>query len=284
MTDSDKRYGALLDALHNDLPNKQDEARVRSKLAAAGVVVGVAAMTSTSAHAATNVLGAAKSTSLLPASKAISALGSAAPVAAASKTSSLLGTAWLSLSTGTKLAVVGATLAGAGYPAVKYWSAGPEVPSAQSAAVVSELPSRSVSRSTERLPPRAATSETLNVPSELAANSTTAQDARSVELGGARAHDIAPPKKFPTSTSNVGHGELPRTSEPSSVALTSVPTPSDRVAETRLSEEASLIERALVATRAKEPAAAKRWLAEHEARFPNGVLARERERLRSNLE
>ena len=79
--------------------------------------------------------------------------------------------------------------------------------------------------------------------------------------------------------------EVPATASPV-VPVVVAPEPERRSTPeaSTLNEEAELLQRALAALHAGDRATAGRLLAAHEARFPNSVLMRERERARRHLE
>lgn len=270
MTQSEKRSEALLGALRDDLPSQRDEARIRRKLATAGIAVGTTV-------AAANVAQAAAG------AKALGALTSTAPAAAAVKNGSLIASTWLGLATSTKAVIVGAAIAGATYPAVSHW-----------AASSSEQPSRPADAPAVTRVASHAAGAVANRAEASGADTTSAPGVASPlnerSLGVVVPNGGALTKSAPRVAAGGGAGALlagPAAGRPTQ-AIAQQPPPSAAVApqpeavDSRLLEETTLIERALVASRANDKAAAQRWLDEHARRFPAGVLARERERLRTN--
>jgi hypothetical protein len=268
MTHSEKRSEALLGALRDDLPSKHDEARLRRKLTSAGIAVGTTVAVANVAQAAAG------------GSKALGALASTAPAAAAVKNGSLLASAWVGLTTSTKVVVVGAAIAGATYPAVSHWAASRGVEAAAGQAAPLESPAVARAGSASVGAAGAAVAEPNSAPvvapvSERPLdNSAPSIPVRTTVVGNAAAGKLGA-----RATSGIAGGPA-RVDEPA-MAPSSV-TPETAAVDSRLLEETTLIERALVASRANDKSAAQRWLNEHARRFPSGVLARERERLRAN--
>lgn len=287
MTHSEKRSEALLGALRDDLPSKHDEARIRRKLASAGLAIGATVAAANVAQAAvggSKALGAGKA---LGGGKALSALASTAPAAAAVKNGSLLASAWVGLATSTKVVVVGAAIAGATYPAVSHWAASRGVDGAASREVAGESPAvarAAAPTATGAVNPAAlAAAESKSAPVAVeAVNERPLGDIPSTATLGTATSGTATSGKLGVRAATSGaSGVLAARANDAAPAQPAV-TPETAAVDSRLLEEATLIERALVASRANDKTAAQRWLNEHARRFPSGVLARERERLRAN--
>lgn len=275
MTHSEKRSEALLGALRDDLPSKHDEARIRRKLASAGLAIGATAAATNLAQAAVGGSKALSGGKALGGGKALSALASTAPAAAAVKNGSLVASAWVGLATSTKAVIVGAAIAGATYPAVSHWAASHGV---SEAAVESPVGTRATGAVGAANP--AAAEPKVN-PAATPVSERPLGDiapANDMAVGGdTTSVNTASIKATPGKVARAASDALAtRANEPASV------TPEVAAVDSRLLEEATLIERALVASRANDKSATQRWLDEHARRFPSGVLARERERLRAN--
>lgn len=265
MTHSEKRSEALLGALRDDLPSKHDEARIRRKLTSAGLALGATVAVANVAQAAAG------------GSKALGALASTAPAAAAVKNGSLLASAWVGLTTSTKVVVVGAAIAGATYPAVSHWAAsrGVDGAAANEAAVESPAVARAVTPTAigAANPAALAAAEPKAAP--------VAVEAVNERPLGAIPSTATSSKLGARAATSGASGLMATRANDGALAQPAV-TPETTAVDSRLLEEATLIERALVASRANDKSAAQRWLNEHARRFPSGVLARERERLRAN--
>jgi hypothetical protein len=275
MTRPESHPEALLAALREDLPTDQDEARVRRKLVAAGVAVASGVAASNLAHAA--VSGAALTSGVVNgahvssgSAASLSGVGAAkmagaAKVASAAKVGSLF-TSAAGIGLGGKSLIAVATVAGlATYPAVSFWNQS----SVESTSSVASSPTfvgqpRAVDESTaidgvavSGLRAAVAIEPEGETPEEHTVESTP----------GSKAPYVSPAGR---STRATLEGSRPR--------------PSSAEEASRLKDETVLIERALVALRKQDAAAAKRWLSEHERLFPTGMLSRERERLRTQLQ
>jgi hypothetical protein len=201
----------------------------------------------------------------------------------ATKTSSLVTATWASLTTGTKLAVVSVALVGGTYPAVSHWIS-PSIDSRTSPAIASKL--EASPKSGDRAAPNAAArpaeplapidSQPPAVTPLLPASVAPSVEAFSVKPLSVKSASVAQTAR----SVNIGT----RTSEANqSVGHTQTVGATAPIVDLRLREETTLIERALVASRANDKVAAARWLGEHEQRFPSGVLVRERQRLQAAL-
>lgn len=271
MTHPEKRAGALLSALRDDLPTAVDQARIRQKLASAGVAIGTAATTTHLAQAAMASGAKVATTSSVPSA----AMLGGTSTALAGKATAI--TTWASLATGTKLALVSVAVAGGAYPAMSHWTTRPSTaPVAPSPAIAAARADASEIRAANSprvdgaaSPAQAPASELAEPPTDLplaarsAMQSAKGAPASAMGAGTATARSVSP--KNPAA---VGHYNK--------LAVRS------RV-DQGLREETLLIEQALVAARTDDKIAAARWLEEHERRFPSGVLVSERQRLQSTL-
>lgn len=240
MTSPEPDFDALVDALRGDLPDQTDEQRVRRRLLAAGV--GVAA-------------------GLVAPGAAAAATASSVPVALAHKLGAL---SWL-----TKVGLAGLAVTAA-VPAVR-WAAEPsasepvQTAPASPRVTRSETPTPTLERAprAEALPPESGIvperepAGTRSVPMPL---EPLASDVRR------EAEPLPSTAAFPEDDGNVGHAEGTLAPEP------------EPAARSTLRAETALVERALYALRVGDRDAARAALAEHARLFPNGLLARERER------
>lgn len=334
MTQPEKRYGAMLASLREDLPSARDEARIRSKLTQAGVAVGAAAATTAGvttaghnlAHAAATAGTKLATTSAVPAAVPLggatavggaSALGSASGLGSASalgsgvastgKSAAFVAGAWASASASTKAAVVGLALAGGSYPVVSHITSSHHTPptalSARlpEAAPPSDVPAQGKSPNgplthTQATPSTPAPSATAPAPATESPSNLAPDRAQTTAINDGstlphRGTNIAPAddtKRTSTTGASVTSASVTSASVTSaSVTDVTMRMPPSRsvtqVDHLQLREETLLIERALIALRSDDKAAAARWLGEHERRFPSGVLVKERQRLQSTL-
>jgi hypothetical protein len=240
---SDLEETLLEDALRNDLPSLGTEARLRRRLLAAGIAVGNGVVVSTATAAAPTV-GVFS--------------GMAAKVAA--------------LSWGVKLGV----LAAVAVPSVGLWleSAGNRPRSLET--VRKPVPAASVAAASRGargpLPALAAEPE---APSAEAVPATETQAPSGPVRVVARPTVVTSP---PVADEASGANALAGT-RPSSVAFDgAMPEPALAKAPSTLAEETRLLDSAFAAIAAGNDARAAELIREHEQRFPNGLLARERER------
>lgn len=281
MTRTGRHPEALLAALRADFPTAHDEARVRRKLAAMGAAVGSGAALGSAVAAGGVGQAATGSTMAALVKPALSgAIGGTSTVVAGAKSSTILA-AWSGLAMTTKVVVAAGTFAvGAAYPVVRY------VDQLEAAPDQRELPTVS------------GTSESDT--SERAARQRTAAPQTSQKAGmdsGQRLAATEPPhpaREVPpvgqeasqTRSASVepGHpGQYPRPEHLPPLAGGANASASRVPIRRHLREETALIESALRATQHQDATEARRSLDEHARRFPNGLLARERDRLRAAL-
>jgi hypothetical protein len=246
MTPDESELELYTTALRGDLPKASDEARVRKLLAEAGVLASSVAAPGMALGAATAGGGvAAKLTALPLAVKVGGALVLAGVVAPP---------------------VVRHAVSAAEPPAVKASWVAPPGGATPAAGSLANAESRSAPASA---PGALETAVAPVAPAVVAAR---------VEPAGSRTPSIASraddgAARAATAPVTVG-GKAP--ASPSVLSFEVAPAaPSD---EGTLRAETALIEGALTALRRGDSAAARRSLAEHSARFPQGQLVRERER------
>jgi hypothetical protein len=238
MTSPEPDFDALVDALRSDLPNDADERRVRTRLLGAGVAVTTAVIAPTATAAGM-------------------ATGSSAPVALLHKLGAL---SWL-----TKVGLAGVT-ATAAVPLAIHWSnQQPSGASLATAPVTPQITHQALQQ--PKAKPRAA-SELLVLPTPVPAPAPKTEGER-VLLEAAPAPE---PQALPA------HAAPVSAVGPGPVAAFPVEESKDARALGTLGEETELVERALYALKLGDREGARRALAEHGRRFPNGLLARERER------
>ncbi len=249
----------FIEALRGDLPSSEDEARVRARLLAAGVLLTSVASTSS---VAAGSLGPAAT---LPANLAPAGL---AKVGLLSKVLALPLAGKIGVATTLAVAV-----AATGVPLVAELR-----DPAPRAAQVSETPaprrgSKAAEATGREVSPRMALPAELpptRVEPSLVSPSprTRAAGASSIQATPKRGAPLTEPSARPRNEAASAH-VLPRASEGS----IDRPEPAST-----LREETRLIEQAIVALNGGDRAAAGRWLAEHGRRFPGGLLTHERER------
>lgn len=240
MNSPEPEFEALVDALRGDLPSQADEQRVRRRLLAAGV--GVAA-------------------GLVAPGAAAAATASSVPVALAHKLGAL---SWV-----TKVGIAGLAVTAA-VPAVR-WAAEPSAsalveaappaprvqPAAARAPALQRTPQTEAPLPGPGIVPEREPVENRNIPVPLEPLATDVRRA---------AEPLPSTAAFPEdqgSGAGVEDALRPR---------------SETAAPSTLRAETALIERALYALRIGDRDAARAALAEHARLFPNGLLARERER------
>jgi hypothetical protein len=228
---------SFIDALRGDLPSEHDEARVRARLLASGVLGAAAA--ATSGVAAAGTAGAAVSMGSAPA--ALVKVGFLSKVLA------------LPLAAKVGAATVAVALA-AGVPVAL------EAESRTSPAVQAAAESRT---SAAVQAPQAARAPEVSEPLLVAPQPLVAATTRPASIPAAPQPTRGPVVAAPA------QGHAPQQAEP---------TPST------LAEETHLMERAMAALGEGDRINAGYWLAEHDRRFPHGLLAPERLRTLERLQ
>lgn len=277
----------LVDALRSDLPDAEQSARIKARLAALATVSAVG-LASTSAAASTGVATTATTASVLASAVSrVTALSWSAKVglATAVSVSAAAGPVLLSRSderVKTPVTVSGPSASSreraapraprrdalhassqAPLPAVA-----PDAPDAP-AALVPREPLGEAGGSRTRAALRPSDGTTLAAPAAAPARraaSPAPTTPESAPLPGA----VVPVAAFDAAA------EIPA----APAGVRAAPTP---VSGTTLAEETALIDRALAALRAGQLAAAEALLLEHQQRFPEGVLLQERARARTKL-
>ncbi len=235
---------SFIDALRGDLPSAHDEARVRARLLASGVLGAAAAATSSVAAAGT--------------AGAVGSIGSApAGLVKVGLFSKVLA---LPLAAKVGAATTVAVALAAGVPV----------------ALEAESPTSSRASPAVQAPAESRTLPVVQAP----------QAARALEVS--EPLGVAPPPRVAATTRPAPIPVAPLSAKPapspavatsaSVPALQAEPTPST------LAEETRLMERAMAALGEGDRANAGYWLAEHDRRFPHGLLARERLRTRERLQ
>lgn len=298
MTRPHDALDALISSLREDLPTLDDDERVRARLASAGLVVSAgvsaaplataSAATATTTHAAP--LGTAAALGSTVGVAELGGLQAGAGAAAAAKaTSGLALVSKLSaLSAGSKL-VIAASVVGIGaYPALSD-SFGEPAPAATSIAAPQSqaLPAERATQS--RVRQHTDAREVTPAPGSVAATDTSVEKAEAFVPKAATRGELAVGSAVGVVQEPSGGGaDAARPLLPSGKAPAEAVAPVDStttavssfpsVEQSRLQEEARLIERALRARKAGSDAEARHWLLLHQQRFPSGALAPERER------
>lgn len=252
MTPDDSELELYTTALRGDLPKASDEARVRKLLAEAGVLAGSIAAPGAALGAATTGGGVAAKVAALPLAVKV---GGALVVAGIVATP-----------------VVRHAVMASEQRAMKATLSAPPDRIATAARARGSSPRSSANTATGT--ELAAAPSNLEAPSVATAPVVEArvepERSRTPSIG-ARASDGA--LRTASDTTPLGR------SIPASPSVASFEVaPSSARDEGTLRAETALIERALTALRRGDSAAARRALAEHSARFPEGQLVRERER------
>jgi hypothetical protein len=263
MSTRKKDLDLYLEALRCDLPSTQDEVRVRARLLATGVLISTDVVTPSASAAAT---GASHSGLL--------AKLAAWPVAA-------------------KVGLASGAMAATATPIAWYASeTRPEANAPVRTAQPPPGPEQARSAVGVRSPGFGASARP-RVVTETERTSHDHTPAAEPEASP-RTNGAVGPASVPHAAAQSGTGE-PRTPAPTQVAgsLQGV-TPQAAIdgfslieakpnEHSMLAEETRLMERAMTALRAGNREMAAQWLSEHNRRFPNGLLARERERAHERL-
>jgi hypothetical protein len=268
-----RELDALVSALRSDLPSERDSNRLRARLSALGLAASEALVTSSAAASTSLAQGAALGSAGAGAVAAqvggVSWALKASVVAVVSATA-VVGPAWYmheratsaapAASSSTMSASVNAQSKAAGAQKARASQASALAAANDGEPRAGEARERTVTTLAPRSAPLAA-----GTPQTGGASSPT-REANNAP-GEARAQVGA--------SSTAGFGENGDTAQAQPAARTAEPT--------TLREETALIDRALSALRAKDMQRATALLAEHERRFPNGLLSQERERARRKL-
>jgi hypothetical protein len=249
---------SFIDALRGDLPSEHDEARVRARLIASGVLVAASAVTSGVAAAGTagaaGSIGSAAPAGLVKVGffSKVLALPMATKVGAAT-------TVAVALAAGVPIALEASPAVQA--PAESRTSPAVQAPQARRAPEVSE-PLGGAPRATDATTrPASMTTKPLEPTPPQAATPP-----RVTAAAPSKAH--LPAERAPS---------RPRTAPASELATQVKP------AASTLAEETHLMERAMAALGEGDRENAGYWLAEHDRRFPRGLLTRERVRTLERL-
>jgi hypothetical protein len=308
---TDPSFDDLVDALRSDLPTERDSERLRMRLAALGLAASNALVAS-SAAASSAAVG---TSSALAASSTSAASTAASSATAASSTGASLGTSLAissqavahagGLSWAAKVGVVTAmSMTAVAAPAwyVHHRHVG-AMPVASASAAARGAATLASSRRVSGNPRSPRVSQRMAGDSEAPPRTALGVTAANDDVGGPAvpdATDRVMPGSNPES-SRASAVREPRTGASSaavearaaalspSVGAVSASTADFTRAEpeqqraTTLREETALLDRALSALTAQDFAGAELLLNEHERRFPNGLLAQERERSRRRL-
>ena len=264
----------FVEALRDDLPSAADERRVRARLLAAGVVVGSAALSVQTAAALTG-----------PGASVPAGAGTGALAAGGSALNGATSGAAL---TGASGAAGG--LGAAGAPAlikVGLLSKVLVLPLAAKVGVATTLAVAVAATSIPLVLDRdAGTAKVANVAAPPPAARDVAPLLSPAVVPGARESGTREPEVAPSAAGD-GADPTPRADTGvSSAPRVSRPSRAPRAASAHtsaLSEEARLMERAMLALGEGDHVLARRSLEEHARRFPRGLLARERERAFTRL-
>ena len=259
MTPGVRNVNLFVDALRQDLPNAQDEARARARLVAAGVVVTAAILApevSAAAAAGVGQVGLLAKLSAWPLAAKVS-LGAGIAVAAA------LPTAWYVQDAHVQIEPP-ARRAAPGQPSRLAASSG-MTESVMGMRTEKQEPEMHDAREPTALPLQAR--RTSGIPSGILQQPPAGQP----RSAGRDALDSA---LRPDSSAGAS-------ARPAVAAFPLIAT--NASAKRALAEETRLIERALAALHAEDRIEAAHWLAEHSRRFPTGELSREREQALERL-
>lgn len=285
MTDQEHDVEDLIAALRDDLPSRDDERRVCTRLATAGIVVGSVATLAEvgSAAASAGVAGSnsvavggvaagsgavAGGTALGTSGSLSMAAGSLAGQGSVAAQGSALAVVFAkvaALGGGTKAALVTALAIGAGYPAVTTLLPPAEPAVASVPAAAARAPDQRAARAVEGQPASERQPRLEQPPVREVAAETSRVEAHTPKTPAVARSRRAAPAAPPTTE--------PAEASPHAVVRTSA-----------LEAETALIERALRAVRAGDRDSALGWLSEHQRRYPNGALAPERQRALEQLQ
>lgn len=286
MTDQEHDVEDLIAALRDDLPSRDDERRVCTRLATAGIVVGSVATLAEigSAAASAGVVGsnsaavAAGSGAAVAGGTALGTSGSLSmaagglagqgSVAAQGGALAVVFAKVAALGGGAKVALVTALAVGAGYPAVTTLLPPAEPVVASVPAAAARAPEQRAVRAAEGQP-ASERQPRLEQPEQPPVREVAAETSR------VEARTPNPPA---VARSRAAAPAAPQATEPVEASPQAV------VRTSALEAETALIERALRAVRAGDRDGALGWLSEHQRRYPNGALAPERQRALERLQ
>ncbi len=269
MTSPDHDVDPFIRALQEDLPSGADERRIRARLLAAGIGVGTGICASGAAAAGAS---------------AVAKVGFLPNLAA--------------LSWGTKLGVAGVAIAAATAVPLAVELTSNETPDATRPAA----PTASDPLPPARALPAIALPETPAASTDIDIDEARAAEPEPVAAPPPEPRSLAPRRLSNPRSAPVQSGREPAPAAPTSEntaaaaafpnieAPSPAPPPADQdrppaesepvevVPPSTLGEETAIMDRALSALGAGQRDRALQWLGEHARRFPNGKLARERER------
>lgn len=273
---------SFVEALRGDFPSAEDEARVRSRLLSAGVLVTSAAVTTSGAAASLSAATATSGVALSGAALGGTAAGGAALGAQVAGTA---GAPLVLVKAGlvSKLLMlpVAAKVGVATSLALAVAATSAPLVSSRSEAPAVVAPSNDVAPSINAAPQSVAPSIEVRPPQSEAPVAQVAPSNDLPRVAPASAQPIQPRTEqtpsIPERREVVRRGSAAR--EPAPVER----APMERGRASSLAEETRLMEQAMLAVGAGEHELARRWLGEHSRRFPEGLLARERERAVARL-
>lgn len=281
---SDDDTSELVDALRSDLPNAEQSARIKARLAALATISAVG-LASASAAASTGLATTATKAGLLASAVSrVSALSWGTKVGLAAAVSASAAAGPMLLSQSDERASESVT---AGAPSVS------TVRRTNTRAPRRGVPGASIEAPAATVAPAAPPASVEREPSVVTASAEERAAPPAARVMRAASQPPAGPasQAAPTVAVTAGGGAL---SAAAPVAVFDAPPelqpapPSVRVSDapvsgTTLAEETALVDRAFAALRAGQLASAETLVLEHQRRFPNGVLLRERERARAKL-
>jgi hypothetical protein len=254
MSHSGDEFEGLVGALREELPTSRDQQRVRAQLETAGALV--AGSTLLAARVSEGLSAEAGLASLGPKVGALGKLGTLGKLAA--------------LGSGPKLVVV-ASIASA-----------VALPVAWHTVSKSKATETSLTTSSAVPVPTAPLNNRVSDPTrERATLRDTLDPNAKAPPGGTEPTAPEAPRKMKTPEASAS--ESSSTQSSSNPDPSRSPNPTASSAASPLREETALMELALAALRRGDRAAARAFLAQHGARFPNGALALERERTLARL-
>lgn len=268
----------LVEALRADLPSERDAARIRARLAGFGVAVGAGL---TSAEALASLAGAkagasAASTGLV---SQLGALSWGAKLGAAAAVSVSLVTVPIIVAGGSSEPAPAASTPSRPVALRK------PAPASQLATAPVRAPELDASTGEPQAPAATATSpERRPEQARVLERAEVAVGARSSDA--ARVAAASPLREEPA-TSAPALGDEAATSapalEPRAAGTAPVSVEPVTARGSTLAEETRLIDAAFSALQSRDPTTAEGFVREHERRFPDGLLRRERERARALL-
>jgi hypothetical protein len=268
---SDAEIEGLIEALQQDAPSERDAARVRARLAAAGIVTA-------------SVLGHGTASASVPVAKATGSIVTS------------LSARWAGMSLLPKLGVVAVSAAAVAGPI--YGARLVEPPPAPHAAVSQPARGRAPARPIAAAPavrtPREAKGAEA-VPTAIATVHPARDEVRATKQA-VSLREPSPTAAIAAKEAAGGHGDaLGVTADRAGASVEGVGTarfaaeqgasaPPPPAPASTLAEETALLDQTFAALRAGDATTASALVAEHARRFPQGLLWRERERARTKLE